>query len=254
MYKKALYMKLVLLVLLLVVLISIPFRGFFGWNLGFMNFDHRSGFSGKNINLEVMIPVDSIDEIDIDFISGDIDISYYDGEEIKLQYSNNSDNFKCVYDVDGNTLKIRSDREGGNWFFMGMGHEGDLTLYLPQDFTPDFNLDTVSGDVSISTRGEKLDINAVSGDYEIANNYTEIDVNTISGDVIITADQHLTKELDVDSVSGDVILEGTGFRYQVDLYSIGGSFRSNGDAGGGFGDIVMDIEIDSVSGDFDTRD
>ena len=247
MYKKTLYLKLVLQILLLLALICIPFRTAFSF--------YGIGFFGSNgnfteVDMEVNIPSDGIKEIEIDFISGDIDVSYHESDEIVLRYDNGD--AACLYDVSGDTLEIRTELTNGGGFSIGFNQkrEGNLILSLPQEFTTDLEIDTVSSDIVIGTSGKSLELSTVSGDCEVANNFTDMDFETVSGDVTIRADKHTTKRLTCDSVSGDLLLQGEGFNYRVNVDRIGGSYSENGSERDG-AETMMDIELDSVSGDFE---
>lgn len=235
------------------------------------NYDNYS-FGNATISGEVH-------SIDVDWISGTVTLVPTDATEVSI-YENNWESIpdrKKVhywYDTSCGELNIK--------FCAPMKHlefddcNKDLIIYIPNSYTTLFvesdtvsadfissvsclknaNLDSVSGDVSISNAGniDRIEYNSVSGDISInCNTLYSFDSDTTSGDVyIVTNDGN---DINCDSVSGDLELTiPSSLGFYVDYEALGKHFNTNvpvridGDECF-YGDCKLKIEFDSVSGD-----
>ncbi len=201
-----------------------------------------------------------VEELDIEWVSGDIGIEIYDGTAVVIEESaNTTDEKLCVHWYnDGGTLKIRFAESGTH----NMSNVvKDLTVKLPKKTLLDkLEIDAVSADMKLDGLfGKELELVTVSGKIEgVALSFDKIEVESVSGNVeLALADACVPKAIDCDSVSGNVTLRlpsDAGFTAEID--SVSGDFRSNFATvaegknkfrAAGQGDT--EISLDSVSGD-----
>jgi DUF4097 and DUF4098 domain-containing protein YvlB len=101
----------------------------------------------------------------------------------------------------------------------------------------------VSGDVSISEAGARIEVKTVSGDVDMAQTTGDAQVRTVSGDVNLHG---FTGNLDVETRSGDVDLAASG--------PVSGSLSSlSGDIAVALprdADVVLELSIED-DGDID---
>lgn len=151
---------------------------------------------------------DGIDNLDIDWISGDVYVSF-DGERGIEVYEhslrgNLPKSLSLHYWLDGSTLKIKYCRSG----ISDYDHlSKSLYVVFPKGYklgTVDIN--SVSAPVECTDLiAEKLDIDSVSGKVSVkgySDVRTKCNVDTVSGR--ISLDLGRTKELNIGSISGSV--------------------------------------------------
>jgi len=157
-------------------------------------------FYNANVVLDVYIPQDYRDNVIIDAVSADVDISNLD-----------LNNFQCKT-VSGD-LRIK---------FLG---SNSLTLKTTSgevnimDFTGNLKADSVSGDINVS--------------YRIFDN--NIDVKTISGEVKIDLPQNAEFYLKTNTVSGEVVA-----RFPITIISFNKMNQLEGTVGTGDNRIIVD--------------
>lgn len=191
----------------------------------------------KNYASSASVSPSEVDSIQIDWINGNIDIEYYDGNEIKFSESGGNAKNKMCYKIDGRTLEIDQFDEkkyrGGTFRNL----EKDLKVQLPKGYSmSNLSFEIVSANIDaddIDTAS--LDIETVSGNAEISfsKQIRDIDVESVSGDVNLSVP---------DDISG----------YTVSKDSVSGSFKAE-DFGNAtdFGDRQTTIDFESVSGNLE---
>lgn len=206
-------------------------RGGFSELIGIESFFENDS-SYTEVNTSAEFDTNDIYNIDIEWIDGNVDIEYYDGEKIYIEENGNASRPMC-YKIDGTTLKIDEYRNKNK---LGISNASkDLTVKLPLTYKADeIDISVVSAEVTASALNiGKLDFETVSGngDFEFAVSPREIDTESVSGNVKITLPS---------DVSG----------YSASLESVSGSFRAKDfDNSKHFGDGSVVIDGDSVSGD-----
>ncbi|MDD6620656.1 MAG: DUF4097 family beta strand repeat-containing protein [Eubacteriales bacterium] len=179
------------------------------------------------------ISTDGIGIIDIEWVNGNVDVQYYDGDTIYIEESSKSDKHPMTYKVDNKTLYI--DEYAGNISTALSGRlKKDLTVKIPNGFKTDvINIDVVSAEVtasSIDTLG--FELNSVSGNSHISfvSQPQEIETDTVSGNIQLVLPE---------DISG----------YSISNESVSGSINTN-DFGNTlyYGDGYTRIEHDAVSG------
>ncbi len=227
---------------------------------------------------------DEIDEIEINWSSGKVNVRYYDGTGIKISESYKEEldeETSLYYRVIGKTLKIQYAKSGYHsaWEF-----DKELTVLIPQNEekeyalslnvvsadvkiedlrVSEFSLDSVSGktNASFSNAVEALSLETVSGAVAIcvpAVGECEIESVSAGVELVITkadVEGQAIERLDAESVSGNIMLElpeDTSFTLAFD--SISGdiesdfSFKKRGNRYT-VGDGTADFDVQTVSGD-----
>lgn len=144
---------------------------------------------------------------------GEVNISPYDGDEIRLYIEGEvSDKFLEDY------LKVRDTEDeirfelfdrARNRFFLTREADGvEISLEIPRGFDQNLRVENISDDIDVRNLNLlTIDIETVSGDIEIENGkINEINFSTVSGDVDMDSQVEFAN---VESVSGDILLEQT---------------------------------------------
>lgn len=158
-----------------------------------------------------IVQIKGFRSIDIEWVSGAVDVVLYDGEGIELTETLMDGGpvtqpMEWRVDEDDSTLDIRSQPQ-----LVSLTEEKRLTVKLPRSTVLyELDIDAVSADVSVDLTEEdtltldELDVSSVSGTVTVhAANAGKIDLSTTSGPI---GGSVRTGELDVSSVSGPVEL------------------------------------------------
>ena len=194
------------------------------------------------------MPAGKISEIEIEWISGQVQVFCSDSSEISFWEESTKEltaENQMVYTVKGGTLSIEY-QEGK----MAVNDNSAklLTLYLPADLLDSLQIDTVSaGVLAADLNLNELDIETVSGSVILTGlSARELDVQTVSGDVQLYA--QLVHSVGVDTTSGDFYLEVVGSRpSEIEVDTISGDATLSLPAETGF-----TLEFETGSGDLDT--
>lgn len=175
------------------------------------------------------LATDDIERVDIEWIDGNVNIEYYDGDKIIITEDSNV-KYPMCYKVEGKYLLI-SEYKGSKKTKLGTKN---LEIKLPNDFY----IDELSfGIVSANVNASELNVGCV-------------EVDTVSGNANLSFSKQ-PMAIDIESVSGDVNVQmPKDFSgYYVSKSTISGEFRAN-DFGNKleYGDGYIKIGIESVSG------
>ena len=210
---------------------------------------------------------EQITGIDIDWVSGKIELVVYDGDTVKLEEENEgTDRDDWMRSkVENGRLVIKHVKSG--MFFFHSSPTKDLKVYLPEEVAENLgavSIDSVSSDIRIEAiAAGKIDISTVSGSLKlnnvnvgtldidgtsnesILNNVTvgEIDIDTTSGSTLISSGA--VGKINFDSVSGDLEVYTSSMPTSVEGDTTSGSFKLYTP----FSEEGFRAEIDSVSGD-----
>ena len=174
-----------------------------------------------------------IKSIDVEWVNGNVDVEYYDGDTIYIEEISSNDKCPMTYYVEGNTLSIDEYVSDYSTAFSGM-KDKDLVLKIPKDFvTNEFKIEVVSANINA------LDLNTFA-----------FELNSVSGKSYISfANQ--PQQIELDSVSGDIqmVLPSDISGYFINSDSVSGSINTS-DFGNElrYGDGKTRIELESVSG------
>lgn len=193
----------------------------------------------------------------LEVIFEDVEIIPYDESEIKVIYTAVYDGKKDPVDFNidnGKTFKFEVDWDN----FTGKAY-GVMYVYVPESHLSDFEISTVSGDISTDhINYNHLNISTTSGDVWIDNNQSDqIDINTVSGDIKLNQvtvnnfngdttsgacdlNGEIAHDVNWDTVSGDLYLNVTTYE-KGDFKSTSGDLRLTCDS-------IGESQIDTVSG------
>ncbi|MDA3846108.1 MAG: DUF4097 family beta strand repeat-containing protein [Vallitaleaceae bacterium] len=206
-----------------------------------------------DIDDEKTIELGNISQLTINSVSSDITILFENRDDILATYKGSVRTAKKDYYPE--LTVSESSRKIGIWIDYPKNSlylndiDTKLTIYLPESYSADLSIGSVSGDININEATlELLDCDSVSGEI-IADgiNAERGKFKTVSGD--ITMNQFASTNVDASTVSGDISLE-IPKSYDLDLTTntVSGDV-SNKD--GHSTEITEDIDVDAntVSGD-----
>ena len=185
---------------------------------------------GNNKPLEIVTDEydfdDNIKSINLDISFEDVHIMESDDDKCHIVFTH-PENPKTVVEVKKDTLVISEYFSFSLDNYSSDFDDTKLDIYLPQSELKEIDIDTASGDITISNiTAYTIDIDTASGDIA----FDDIDADTIK----------------IDTTSGDIsgtLLSGKDF--EVDTMS--GSISVPSDSEGG------SCDIDTVSGDVDLK-
>lgn len=230
-------------------------------SFGFSGYTYSNGDKYKAGGAS--IDADKVDELEIDWMSGDVHVEANDGSTVQFEEKNEKrlkENEKLHYYNDHGTLKIEFKKSERKFFSTGgFKKEKELIVRIPRKELDSISVDTVSADITVSgITAESLTIDTTSGDTKVDGKFQEIELDTVSGEFLAEL-LNCPEELKTDSVSGDLtvrIPDNEGFTYKKD--SVSGSFNcdfnvnqkedrgtyKNGDASFSFDTVSGDISIE----------
>ena len=206
--------------------LTIATIAFFSTENYMVSFRDKNNFEGNSIDEVTTFGIDQLKEIYIHSVSSDVSVFSTDEEDIKIhfygKFAAESEKVlpKLIANIEGNQLKIEIK-------YPKVLFNNDnvvLDVYIPQDYTGNINIDTVSADVDMNG----LDLNdfkykTVSGDLRIESLGSDnLKLHTTSGDVDIV---DFSGNLEADSVSGDIDVEYRVFDNNVDVKTISGKVK-----------------------------
>ena len=176
-------------------------RGGFSELIGIESFFENDS-SYTEVNTSAEFDTDNIRSLDIEWIDGNVNIEYYDGEKIYIE-ENGSHSRPMCYKIDGTTLKIDEYRNKNK---LGINNASkDLTVKLPLSYKADEIDISVDFDFAISPR--EIDTESVSGSVEIT---LPFDVTGYNASFETVSGALTTKDFGNSSHFGDgsVIIDG----------------------------------------------
>ena len=203
---------------------------------------NEEGYSVGNFTLS-----DKIDTLEIDWISGEINIHVYDGDTIYAEETASreiSEKNRMRYRVNGGTLSIHARKPWRwNFFNFGMNLNKKLTIYIPKTIAENMaflKIDSVSAAMDLSDITVKnLRIDNVSGNIEINRFISDvIDIDMVSGDAKLN--DVTAASLKIDSTSGKCTFNGA--VSEVDMDSTSGTVHVVSSI------VINKINVDTVSG------
>lgn len=230
-----------------------------GFDWGKINIPYVSAYSYSGHNIsgyntgDGKIGIEGIDNIDIDWVSGDVNIVPVEGDEITLSETAvteiTNDNLKMRWALDGSTLRVVFCTPHITIANFGMASK-TLTLYVPESCLS--SLDTMSADlVSADFKVSKLNckdirINSVSGNIKISDSVSKkLNAETVSGGISFDGS---TDTADCDTVSGIIMLTLGKCPADTDCQTVSGNIILYLPS-----DASYTADLDTVSGDFDSE-
>ena len=273
--------SLVALILTGVLVSVIVFKGVWGGSGDFSVGVTGNVYSG-DYNIGGGSVTEPINAVEVDWVSGKIEISVYDGETTEISENEISDeDYKLRYKVENGRLTVHSEKSGFSFGIISRPKK-ELTIKIPRAYaenlktlkinstSAEINLngltvlestetDTVSGRVTAENLNTaSLECDTVSGDVKASGAIEAFDLSSTSGAAEITTTVPL-KKLETDTVSGDVTLtlpESSGFTLEFDTVS--GDLNcelpmTNKNGKHICNDGSAEFEADSTSGDFTVK-
>lgn len=161
--------------------------------------------------------VDADAEISIDVLAGDVTITAWDKNEVRVTGTLDSKaegfeiegdesdmSFQVKYpdnnrNLDGSTLEFMVPK-GCELQVQGVSTDFDISR-----IEGSLEAETVSGDIRLDCKSKDVEIGCVSGDVKVTGVQESLEISIVSGDARVTAGT--LKKLEFSSVSGDFELE-----------------------------------------------
>ncbi|MBE5778010.1 MAG: DUF4097 domain-containing protein [Clostridiales bacterium] len=186
-----------------------------------------------------------VNEMDISWIEGGVEVRYHDGDEIILEEEASgklSRKTELHWYKDGHKLYVKYAASGSRSF---KNLNKKLTVLLPENMEMDeVKISTVSADVDVQgLEGENMTFETVSGNIILNKlDADNLEIDTVSGS--IRMEQARVEKLTADSTSGDMYFAFDRNPDSVTTNAVSGNVTISlpGDAG-------FRAELDSVSGD-----
>ena len=185
-------------------------------------------------DLEHAYPIGGDVRIDIETISGKIEIEGWNREEVRVEADGDGSDAVEI-DHGSDWLTIRAPRASG--FFRGKV-DVDLKLQVPEGsrvrastVNGEIKIEGVHGDVDARTANGKIQVEgalrevkleAVNSAIELRGRVGRVDARTMSGSIEI---EGVTEEVSATTMSGKIEVEGPGPLRRVDLRTLSGSIE-----------------------------
>lgn len=269
--------RIVIYSLLIFVLVGILIHG-----LEHGSFSWGSDSSGNYITGSGSVDMSQIENIEIEWVSGNVDVILVpDGENMISFSETNGEEEPMIYEIKGKTLIIRYCKQSIKVHFGNYsGPKKNLTVKIPENWNcKSLDIEVVSANVSVHlseandveiqnvsgktdlniTNGGSVSVETVSGEVMFYGKCNEFDCNSVSADceVKLFGD---AKDIALESVSGDLtvsVLKEYGFTASID--STSGNIYSDypTTVSGGkhtYGDGKIRIDAKTVSGNVFIRE
>lgn len=268
--------RIVIYSLLILVLIGVLVKGLehdgFLWEPGSSNTVTGSG----------SIDMDQIENIEIEWVSGSVDVTIVPETESRISFSEtNGDEHPMVYEIKGKTLVIRFTKPSINLSFGNLNTpDKDLKVEIPVNWLcQSLDISAVSADVTVLLQNARdvdvenvsgktelrfetsgsVSVETVSGEVSFIGQCDEFECNSVSGDCDVFLYED-AKEITLESISGDLtvsLFKEYGFTASIDstsgnIYSDYSTTVSGGKHT--YGDGKIRIEAETVSGDIFIRE
>lgn len=192
---------------------------------------------------------DEIQEIEIEWVAGDILIQPHDTDTITIREDGSFDSkYAMVWKCRNGTLEIQFCEEGvANYFGVNTRSDlsKDLTIYVPRDWECEsLEIDTASSKVEVNDMIiRSVEFDGASGTCEFENcTVDELDIDTASGDVRFIGNLDI---LDCDAASASIFAVLTNTPSRLDMDTMSGDLDITLPADAGF-----TISLDGMNPDF----
>ena len=193
-------------------------------------------------------------KVDINNISGDIEVRTWGEDQVKIQAlkisqasslskaRENADKVKIEIMEEGNVLRIETKYPGSGKFWGGesVNVSVDYWLWIPEKASLEAN--NISGNVDAEGPGGSVDLSAISGDVHLRRASKGGDCSTISGDLEVTG---VSGDIFLKSVSGDIT--ATQIKGSIQAETVSGNIEMN--------DVseANVVRVKALSGEIDYR-
>lgn len=188
---------------------------------------------------------ETIKNLDIDWTSGKVLLAYHDENTVVISEKSKkpiNEDKQMRWWMDGDTLRIRYEKEGFNLFSFGSHQDKELTVTLPEGTElHDVNISATSGTINVpSLKADTLNLEITSGAIAAAVCAETIVTDTTSGDIDLQVSGD-TKSISAETTSGNIRIDAENVqKFEAETTS---------------GDIVLKIagmetlEVETTSGD-----
>ena len=188
---------------------------------------------------------ETIKNLDIDWTSGKVLLAYHDENTVVISEKSKkpiNEDKQMRWWMDGDTLRIRYEKEGFNLFSFGSHQDKELTVTLPEGTElHDVNISATSGTINVpSLKADTLNLEITSGAIDAAVSAETIVTDTTSGDIDLQVSGD-TKSISAETTSGNIRIDAKNAqRFEAETTS---------------GDILLNIaevetlNVDATSGD-----
>ncbi len=189
-----------------------------------------------------------VEGFEIEWINGDVEISYYDGSEITLEESSSrslEEHELVHYYFDGDILHIKYAKSG-TWQLNKLTKT--LRIKIPKEFKSyDFEINSESADIVFDNiSASEIEIETASGNTKIdGGNYKEISISSVSGELSIK-DAAISNLLYAELVSGAANVKLSSPILNADIQTVSGKIKL-------ISERVSDLELETTSGSIDAR-
>lgn len=224
----------------------------------------------KYVAGDISYKTDKINRIDVSWVSGEVNIEVWDGDEISVSEAGNTngDEEQKVHSaiIDG-TLMIKFAASGkiktnmsGKQLTVKVPAKAKLSVTEVDAVSADVSIgaglgsdvlsvESVSGGITVKKfSGSEIDVGSTSGNIKIDSaSVVKAEVGSVSGDVRINDSDVVS--LDVETVSGEIYYSAASAKTMksIDAESVSGDIKILLPEDAGF-----EAKLSSVSGDFDT--
>lgn len=244
--------SIVIVLLCAVLFAGLNFRTFSRWRASLRTGNDSSGFSSVS-NTAASVPSSSVREIEIDWVSGSIQIMPTDVTEITFTESEVIDaKYGMVWKQKNEKLSIAFCAEHT---FSGFGPRSvlkkDLLIQVPRDWVCDsLEVDTASTTLEVTGLTiREVEVDSASGECVFTDcTVDEFDLDTASGDVRFTG---TLNSMDCDAAAASVyaVLENVPKQINMDIMSGDLDITLPGDAGF---TLAMDTMTNHFTSEFTT--
>ena len=169
------------------------------------------------------VSASKVKNLEIDWVSGDVTVTYGNGDDISFSESfkgDLSEDHLLRWYLDGSTLRIKFQKSG---VVKGHGEGKDLLIVVPKGMILDeVDLDCVSSNFIVDVDSLEYEVDTVSGDFDLtASMATLVDVDSVSGDCTLRMGV-CPDEVKMNTVSGSIYLlipSDSGFTAEISTVS-----------------------------------
>ena len=255
--------KTVLVILALIVVAAFALGVFKLIGLAGYHYDNAQKYSAGDT-----VITEPVRNLDIDWIEGSVNIAYHKEEAVTLSEISDkkiSSDKQMRWWLDGDTLRVRYEKQNNRLFSFGPGLKKELTLTLPEGIVlGDAKIDSTSAGLNIpSLQAEKLTMDTTSGDINASVTAQMITGESTSGDIKLAVTED-AQEISVDATSGNIDLKAADAD-KVRIEATSGNITAAIEKVGDFGiestsgsiqadiDTVKNAKAESTSGDIRIR-
>lgn len=194
-----------------------------------------AGLASASQTVDRTLPADPGAVVEIDIISGSVDVTGWDRPEVRVTGTVGDDVEELVVSGGGSRIEIEIDFPDGRRGWRG---RQDLDAYLKISVPAGSRLEieTVSAPIEVKQVSGRIEAESVSGSVRVSGRPASVDAETVSG--AITVDGAAT-QVSAESVSGSVRLTGVAGR--LDAETVSGSLVVRAE-------VLDRIDVESVSG------